>query len=114
ERDEREMTLSQALRQLQDSRRSCFTRRFPGRTDMKPITQALCCFIVLIIATAGCGPKKPPPSKPSPQPATAQQVQTIREAYSRAYPDSRVGVVTVTLKHANGHFVAVGEVSAAD
>src|SRR2546423_11562431 len=81
---------------------------------MKPIRQALGCFIVLMMASAGCGPKKPLASKPSPQPATAQQVQAIREAYNRAYPDSRVGVVNATRKSANGYFVSVGEVSGAD
>jgi hypothetical protein len=86
---------------------------------MKLTRQRLCCFIVMVVATAiatgtGCGPKKPPPSKPSPRPATEQQVQTIRDAYNRAYPDSRVGVVTGTLRHPSGYFVSVGEVSAAD
>src|SRR5438067_7516624 len=60
----------------------------------------------------GCAHKKPPPSKPSPQPASAQQVQAIREAYFRAYPDSRVGVVIATLR--DKRLVAVGQVSGAD
>ena len=69
--------------------------------------------LLVAIAVAGCAPKKKP-SKPSPQPATPQQVQEIRNAYFRAYPDSRVGVVIATLKHANGNFVAVGDVSGSD
>jgi hypothetical protein len=67
-----------------------------------------------LVATAdGCAKKKPP-SKPSPKPATAQQERQIREDYFRAYPDSRVGVVTATLKHANGYFVSVGDVPTSD
>jgi 1,4-dihydroxy-2-naphthoyl-CoA synthase len=68
---------------------------------------------VTAAAAAGCAHKKPP-SKPSPQPATPQQVQEIRNAYFRAYPDSRVGVVIATLKHPNGYFVAVGDVNGSD
>jgi len=72
--------------------------------------------ILIIFATAavgtGCAHKKPPPSQPSPQPATAQQVQAIREAYNRAYPDSRVGVVIATRKQ--DRLVAVGQVRPAD
>ena len=69
--------------------------------------------ITSAVAATGCAKKKPP-SKPSPAPATAQQEQQIREDYFRAYPDSRVGVVTATLKHANGYFVSVGDVPASD
>ena len=63
--------------------------------------------------TAGCAKKKPP-GKPSPMPATAQQESQIRNDYFRAYPDSRVGIVTATLKHANGYFVSVGDVPTSD
>jgi hypothetical protein len=80
---------------------------------IKPITQTPGCFIVFIVlvvaAAGGCASKKPPPSKPSPQPATPQQVQAVREAYSRAYPDSRVGVVIATRKP--DRLVAVGELN---
>jgi hypothetical protein len=74
-------------------------------------------FIIILgstlLAAVGCAKKKPP-SKPSPMPATTKQEQQIREDYFRAYPDSRVGVVTATLKHANGYFVSVGDVPTSD
>ena len=80
-----------------------------------PIKSTLISLILIaaVVVASGCAPKKKP-SKPSPQPATPQQVQEIRNAYFRAYPDSRVGVVIATLKHANGNFVAVGEVSGSE
>jgi hypothetical protein len=68
-------------------------------------------FLLIVLLTVGCAPKRVP-SQPSPQPATAEQVQSIREAYNRAYPDSRVGVVIATRKPAR--LVAVGEVSGND
>ena len=72
-------------------------------------------FMIILGSTlaVGCAKKKPP-SKPSPTPATTKQEQQIREDYFRAYPDSRVGVVTATLKHANGYFVSVGDVPTSD
>src|SRR4051794_40503528 len=72
--------------------------------------------LAVILASSlavGCAKKKPP-SKPSPMPATAEQEAQIRNDYFRAYPDSRVGVVTATVKHANGYFVAVGDVPTSD
>jgi hypothetical protein len=63
--------------------------------------------------SAGCAKKKPP-SKPSPMPATSDQVQRIRQETFRAYPDSRVGIVTATIRHANGYFVSVGDVPTGD
>jgi len=69
--------------------------------------------VCAVALAAGCAKKKPP-SKPSPQPASGEQIQSIRNDYFRAYPDSRVGVVTATLKHANGYFVSVGDVPGRD
>ena len=81
---------------------------------MNPIFGRLILVVVIASAlTAGCAKKKPP-SKPSPMPATGRQVEQIRSDYFRAYPDSRVGVVTATLKHANGYFVSVGDVPTSD
>ena len=74
-------------------------------------TRPVACRLVLLVVIIGCAPKRVP-SQPSPQPASAQQVQTIRDAYSRAYPDSRVGVVIATRKP--DRLVAVGEVSGGD
>jgi hypothetical protein len=91
-------------------------------TDMMLTQPRFCRFLLIAVAavavgvsaiTGGCAHKKPP-GKPSPQPATAQEVQAIRNAYFRAYPDSRVGVVTQTLKHPHGYFVAVGDLNGAD
>jgi len=83
-----------------------------GRTNRMRLKYTLSCFILFAFIPVGCGPKKLPPSRPSPQPASAQQVQAIRDAYYRAYPDSRVGVVIATRKP--DRLVAVGEVSGAD
>ena len=54
---------------------------------------------VLVIAAAGillagCAPNKAPPPA-TPPVASPQRVQEIRNAYWRAYPDSRVGVIDV-------------------
>jgi hypothetical protein len=67
--------------------------------------------LVLGLLAVGCAPKKAP-SKLAPQPASAEAVQTIRDAYFRAYPDSRVGVVTAV--RPQNKLVAVGEVNGAD
>jgi hypothetical protein len=73
----------------------------------------LICVVLAVTLSGGCAKKKPP-SKPSPQPASADEVQQIRNAYFRAYPDSRVGIVTETIKHPNGYFVRIGEVEGRD
>ena len=84
--------------------------QIPQRTTASLILMIL---ITVAASMAGCAHKKPPPAPP-PGAATPDQVQAIRNAYFRAYPDSRVGVVTATVKHANGYFVAVGDVPTSD
>jgi hypothetical protein len=102
-------------RQLRDINRSCFTTRtIMLKTHPTPTIRGLVLICVLSVGLAGGCAKKKPPSKPSPQPASIDQVQQIRNAYFRAYPDSRVGVVTETLRHANGYFVRVGEIDGND
>jgi hypothetical protein len=81
-----------------------------------PITQTIRRLVLIAAATvvaAGCAHKKPPPPPP-PAMASSDQVQAIRNAYFRAYPDSRVGVVSAVLRHKNGTFAAVGEVEGRD
>ena len=84
--------------------------QIPQRTTASLILMIL---ITVAASMAGCAHKKPPPAPP-PGAATPDQVQAIRNAYFRAYPDSRVGVVTAILRHKNGTFAAVGEVAGTD
>ena len=83
--------------------------QMPHRTTRTLLLMTL----IAIGIAAGCAHKKPPPPPP-PGAASPDQVQAIRNAYFRAYPDSRVGVVTAILHHKNGTFAAVGEVSGND
>jgi hypothetical protein len=69
-------------------------------------------FVVGTLAyrSAGCAPKKVPPTPPSV--ASPQRVQEIRTAYWRAYPDSRVGVIDFVRRQ--DKLVSVGEVNGGD
>ncbi|MEO6435433.1 MAG: hypothetical protein ABIP55_06680 [Tepidisphaeraceae bacterium] len=72
--------------------------------------------VTLIVAaafcTGGCGPMKKGTPKPAPRPASSATVEQIRAAYTRAYPESRVGVVIAARPQDN--LVAVGEVKGTD
>jgi len=69
---------------------------------------------VVWFAVSGCGPMSGDHSKSSDampaSAADAQTVQSIRDKYFRAYPESQVGVVIATLQ--GEPFVAVGDLPA--
>ncbi len=72
-------------------------------------TRILTCAIVLAaLATGGCRSNKPPASPTAPRAADTDAVQAVREKYFRAYPDSRVGVVTAA--RPQDQLVSVGEI----
>ena len=65
---------------------------------------------ILVAGGSGCAHKKPPPAPPSV--ASPQRVQEIRNAYWRAYPDSRVGLIDGV--DAKDRLVSVTEVNGGD
>jgi hypothetical protein len=71
--------------------------------------------MICLLAVAGCGPMDDEPSAGgggnnaiTASAAHAAGVENVREKYTRAYAESRVGVVVETLR--GEPFVAVGEV----
>ena len=62
-------------------------------------------------AAGGCGPTNKTKSATA-RPASAQDVQAIRDAYFRAYPESRVGVIIAA--RPQDRLVAVGQVTPSD
>ena len=78
-------------------------------TPTQTLTRVAALFTLLL---AGCAPTNGGSSS-DPMPASAadpQTVQTIRDKYFRAYPESQVGAVIATLE--GEPFVAVGELPA--
>lgn len=68
--------------------------------------------LAFLIAAIAVGCKSKPMVQPPPTAAAPQEVQAIRNAYFRAYPDSRVGVINVSDKQHK--LVSVGEVNGSE
>lgn len=66
--------------------------------------------LLAVVMVVGCASKPKPP--PAPMVASPARVQEIRNAYFRAYPDSRVGVINVVDK--KNRLVSVMEVNGQD
>jgi hypothetical protein len=77
--------------------------------SLRTVAIGIC--VTVVCASAGCNSaNRDRASGANAQAASAtdaQRVQAIRDKYARAYPDSRVGVVSAALK--GEPFVAVGE-----
>jgi hypothetical protein len=67
--------------------------------------------VTLSLLCAGCRSHRVV-AKPAPDPAPPQTVDSIREAYARSYPESRVGVVIAA--RPVDRLAAVGDVSTRD
>ena len=79
----------------------------------RPLVSALA--LLLLVGAGGCASHPKPggtESTAARHPASPDTVQATRQAYSRAYPDSRVGVIIAT--RPQDRLVAVGDVTPSD
>jgi hypothetical protein len=81
--------------------------RYLNPSRLFPVTLAM-----LALLMSGCASENGKGGSKAPQPASGAELAKIRAAYSRAYPESRVGLVIAS--RPQDRLVAVGDVKGAD